>query len=68
MTPPGAQRQQNLVAMSSCRWEGLHTSASPFPLNATPPSELFHRGDADQAIATATAVIVALEQLDHPAQ
>lgn len=40
---------------------------SRYPIDATPPSELFDRVDAVQAIATAEAVISFVEQLDRPA-
>jgi HEPN domain-containing protein len=42
------------------------TISSRYPIDATPPSELFDRVDATQAIATAEAVIAFLEQLDRP--
>jgi HEPN domain-containing protein len=42
------------------------TISSRCPIDATPPSELFDRADATQAIATAEAVIAFLEQLDRP--
>jgi HEPN domain-containing protein len=42
------------------------TISSRYPIDATPPSELFDRADATQAIATAEAVIAFLEQLDRP--
>ena len=42
------------------------TISSRYPIDATPPSELFDRADATQAIATASAVIAFLEQLDTP--
>jgi len=42
------------------------TISSRYPIDATPPSELFDRGDATQAITTAEAVIAFLEQLDRP--
>ena len=42
------------------------TMSSHYPIDATPPSELFDRADATQAIATAEAVIAFLEQLDRP--
>ena len=42
------------------------TISSRYPIDATPPSELFDRVDATQAITTAEAVIAFLEQLDRP--
>ena len=42
------------------------TISSRYPIDATPPLELFDRADATQAIATAEAVIAFLEQLDRP--
>ena len=42
------------------------TISSRYPIDATPPSELFDRADATQSIATAEAVIAFLEQLDRP--
>ena len=42
------------------------TISSRYPIDATPPSELFDRADATQAITTAEAVIAFLEQLDRP--
>lgn len=43
------------------------TITSRYPIDATPPSELFDSSDAVQAINTAAAVIGLLEQLDQPA-
>lgn len=43
------------------------TITSRYPIEATPPSELFESSDAVQAIDTAGAVIGLLEQLDQPA-
>ena len=43
------------------------TISSRYPIDATPPSELFDRADATQAITTAEAVITFLEELDRPA-
>ena len=42
------------------------TISSRYLIDATPPSELFDRSDATQAITTAEAVIAFLEQLDRP--
>jgi HEPN domain-containing protein len=42
------------------------TISSRYPIDATPPSELFDRADATLAITTAEAVIAVLEQLDRP--
>ena len=42
------------------------TISSRYPIDATPPSELFDRADATHAITTAEAVIAFLEQLDRP--
>ena len=42
------------------------TISSRYPIDATPPSDLFDRADATQAITTAEAVITFLEELDRP--
>ena len=41
------------------------SATSRYPLDATPPSELFDHGDADQAITTSTAVLELVEELDQ---
>ena len=38
---------------------------SRYPLDATPPSELFDQGETDAAISTSSAVIQILKRLDH---
>jgi len=38
---------------------------SHYPIDATPPAELFDRIETEQAIAVASAVIVAIEALDR---
>tara|TARA_B100000959_G_C14794947_1_gene547195 strand:+ start:93 stop:491 length:399 start_codon:yes stop_codon:yes gene_type:complete len=38
--------------------------SSRYPLDATPPAELFEAEETDQALATAAAVIKALKELD----
>ena len=38
---------------------------SRYPLDATPPSELFHPADAEQALSTAAEVLNILESLDQ---
>jgi HEPN domain-containing protein len=38
---------------------------SRYPIDATPPAELFDRAETDQAIAVAAAVIAAIEALDR---
>jgi hypothetical protein len=38
---------------------------SRYPIDATPPAELFDRPETDQAIAVAAAVIAAIEALDR---
>ena len=38
---------------------------SHYPIDATPPAELFDRIETEQAIAVASAVIVAIEALDQ---
>lgn len=43
------------------------TITSRYPIDTTPPSELFDRADAVQAIATAEAAISFVDQLDRPA-
>ncbi|MCP9915854.1 hypothetical protein [Cyanobium sp. ATX 6F1] len=42
------------------------TITSRYPIDATPPSELFESRDAVEALATAGAVIGVLEKLDQP--
>ena len=46
---------------------GLSTMAlqSRYPLDATPPSDLFDSADAEQALATAAQVLAILEALDQ---
>jgi HEPN domain-containing protein len=39
---------------------------SRYPLDDTPPSELFDARDSDQALSTAEAVLSWVEQLDRP--
>jgi hypothetical protein len=38
---------------------------SRYPIDATPPSDLFDPADAEQAIGTAAAVIQALAAMDQ---
>ena len=38
---------------------------SRYPMDATPPSELFDHADAEQALNTARAVLKLLESFDH---
>ena len=38
---------------------------SRYPMDATPPSDLFDPGDADQALSTASHVLSILEALDQ---
>jgi HEPN domain-containing protein len=42
------------------------TVTSRYPLDDTPPSELFDARDSDQALSTAKAVLSWVEQLDQP--
>lgn len=42
------------------------SASSRYPIDATPPSELFDRSDADQAIAIAQSVLAAVAALDRP--
>ena len=42
------------------------TVTSRYPLDDTPPSELFDARDSDQALRTAEAVLSWVEQLDRP--
>jgi hypothetical protein len=42
------------------------TVTSRYPLDDTPPSELFDARDSDQALRTAKAVLSWVEQLDRP--
>ena len=39
---------------------------SRYPMDATPPSDLFDPGDADQALSTAREVLTLVETLDQP--
>ena len=39
---------------------------SRYPMDATPPSDLFDPGDADQALTTAREVLALVEALDQP--
>ena len=41
------------------------TVTSRYPLDDTPPSELFDARDSDQALTTAKAVLAWVEQLDQ---
>ena len=43
------------------------SASSRYPIDATPPAELFDRSDAQQAIAMAQAVLKAVGDLDRPA-
>jgi HEPN domain-containing protein len=42
------------------------TITSRYPIDATPPADLFDQADAAQAIETASAVLGVMEQFDHP--
>jgi len=42
------------------------SASSRYPIDATPPAELFDRSDAQQAIAMAQAVLKAVADLDRP--
>ena len=42
------------------------SASSRYPIDATPPSDLFDRADAQQAIAIAQAVMAAAAALDRP--
>jgi len=44
------------------------TVTSRYPLDDTPPSELFDARDSDQALTTAQAVLAWVELLDQPAR
>jgi len=41
------------------------TVTSRYPLEDTPPMDLFEPSDSEQAISTATAVLVWVERLDQ---
>ena len=41
---------------------------SRYPMDATPPSDLFDPGDADQALSTAGEVLNLVKTLDQPAE
>ena len=41
---------------------------SRYPMDATPPSDLFDPGDADQALSTAREVLTLVETLDQPGE
>jgi HEPN domain-containing protein len=78
MEPPHTHVLSQLVAVLAA--EGLETTAlaslplpalsrmtvtSRYPLDDTPPSELFDPTDSHQALATASAVLAWVEQLDR---
>ena len=57
----------NTDELSGLPLRGLSRMAiqSRYPLDATPPSELFDPADAEQALTTAAAVIDILEAIDQ---
>jgi len=42
------------------------SASSRYPIDATPPADLFEQPDAEQAIQIAQAVLAAVAQLDRP--
>ena len=54
-------------ALDTLPLRGLSRMAiqSRYPLDATPPSDLFDPADAEQALATASQVLAILEALDQ---
>ena len=54
---PRAWMQQALTRMGT---------TSRYPLEDTPPGDLFDRLDAERAIATAAAVLAASDRLNQP--
>jgi HEPN domain-containing protein len=42
------------------------SATSRYPIDATPPAELFDRSDASQAITIAQAVLEAVKDLEQP--
>ena len=54
-------------ALETLPLRGLSRMAiqSRYPLDATPPSDLFDPADAEQALATAAQVLAILEALDQ---
>lgn len=57
----------NTGALQALPLRGLSRMAiqSRYPMDATPPSDLFDPGDADQALSTASQVLSILEALDQ---
>ena len=55
------------IALETLPLRGLSRMAiqSRYPLDATPPSDLFDPADAEQALATASQVLAILEALDQ---
>ncbi|MFN7898859.1 MAG: HEPN domain-containing protein [Synechococcaceae cyanobacterium] len=58
----------DVTAMASLPLPALSrmTVTSRYPLDDTPPSELFEARDSEQALATAQAVLSWVEHLDQP--
>jgi len=59
--PPHTQVLNDLVR----RLKGLMAIQSRYPLDATPPCDLFDPGDADQALSCAHQVLRIVEALDQ---
>ena len=57
----------NIELLKALPLRGLSRMAikSRYPLDATPPSDLFDPADAEHALATATVVLNILEALDQ---
>ena len=62
-----SQTGVEVSAMEALPLRGLSRIAiqSRYPMDASPPSELFDRVDAEQAIQTAQSVLSQVEQLDQ---
>lgn len=54
------------AVLSPLRQLSRMRASSRYPIEATPPAELFDRSDAQQAIAMAQAVLKAVADLDRP--
>jgi HEPN domain-containing protein len=57
-----------LASANGFHAQACFTVTSRYPLEDTPPSELFDPADSRQALATATAVVAWVEQLDQPSR
>ena len=64
--PPHTHVLERLLAALPLRALTRMTVTSRYPLDDTPPLDLFDPADAHSAIATAEAVLRWVEQLDQP--